>query len=641
MSFARSLRSWWSPRATLVLGLLAFAAVTAATVAIADLRLWTGFIPYDDEGYMLVALDSFANRGHLYDEVFSQYGPFYFEFWTAFFSLFGIAVDHEGGRTATMLAWVLAPLLTGAATWRMTRSLLLGLATQVLTFAAIATLTGEPMHPGGLICVLLGLILLFSCLVRAGSSPPQLGLLGGTVAALVLVKVNVGLFALAALALACVASYPVLAGRRLLRPAVEAAFVALPLLVTASRLDEAWARDYAIHVAAAALAVVVALRARRAGDRDGEELWWLAGGLVAVAVTVLVAILAAGTSPGGFVEGAITQPLRQPDVFSLPLIMSHRIYLFDLLALVGAFSYWYLSRAEGRTPSPAFTALVSLGSILIGLELALSVAGRTVLFGISEFPGHQFGFLVFAWVALAPLAEADDADTGFARLLLPPLAVLQALHAFPVAGSQVMWATFLLVPVGALCVASGSRGLLGVLGEERERQVVGVAAAVTATVVIVVGGNVYLRQPLQAAQAVRDETVPLRLPGAEEVRVFPAEAEVYRDVTRAIDEYCAALVTLPGMNSFYLWAEPEPPTGFNATAWMELFDDAHQQRVIEATRSTENLCLLENDSNLAFWMAGRAPTGPLVRYLRHGFRPLGESGPYRLLIREAAAGGRS
>ncbi len=54
---------------------LAFAAVTFVTVLIAHPRMFGGFMGYDDEGYMLVALKGFVNHGELYDRVFTQYGP--------------------------------------------------------------------------------------------------------------------------------------------------------------------------------------------------------------------------------------------------------------------------------------------------------------------------------------------------------------------------------------------------------------------------------------------------------------------------------------------------------------------------------------------------------------------------------------
>lgn len=201
-----------------------------------------------------------------------------------------------------------------------------------------------------------------------------------------------------------------------------------------------------------------------------------------------------------------------------------------------------------------------------------------------------------------------------------------------------MWSAFLLVPVGAVCVAGGCRGLARLLGDEVERRAVGAVAAVAATVAILVIANVFLRQQLETAQARHDESVSLRLPGAAEVRVPLPEARVYRKVTRAIDDYCASLVMLPGMNSFYVWAEREPPTDFNSGAWMKLFDDARQREVIAATRKVENLCLLENQQYLAYWMRGETPRGPLVRYMHRGFRPLATIGGYRLLRRENPAG---
>jgi hypothetical protein len=617
----------------LALASLAFAAVTVVTYMIAKPDMFTGFASYDDEGYMLSALRSFLDHGSLYDDVFSQYGPFYYEFWGGVFEVVGLPVDHEGGRTAALAAWVASALLVGLSSWRMTGSALLGLATQMLTFGAIVTVTNEPMHPGGLICLLLAAILAASCFVRERVSPYAMAALGGLVAALILVKINVGVFALAALALVAVAAYPTLASRRWPRALVEVGFVALPLLLMASKLSEAWARHYAVHVAVAALAVVIALRARDVGRRSDEELWWLGGGLVVVALTICVALLGAGTSLGGLLDGVVRQPLRQADAFSLQMGLGNRTYIFDLMALGGALAYWYVAR-ERRDPSPAWATLGSALAILVGLTLALSPIGRTLLFDNPTYAGYQLGLLAFAWVALVPPPGGEDGAAAFARLLLPPLAVLQALHAYPVAGSQVAWSAFLLVPVGALCVANGVRGLSRQLSGERERRALFAVGAVTALAAFGVLVNIQLRQPLDTARAAYDASVPLGLPGAEDVRLSPEEVERYRAVTAAIDRNCAALVTLPGMNSFYFWAEREPPSGFNATAWPTLFDDADQRRVIEATRSTAGLCLLENAPLAAGWSAGEVPEGPLVRYLRRGFQPVVTIGDYQLLKRE-------
>ncbi len=622
-----------NPRVRLALAVVAFAAVTLVTYLIAHPRMFTGFASYDDEGYMLIALKEFIRHGHLYNQVFSQYGPFYYEFWGGLFSLFGISVTHDAGRMVTLMAWVLSGLVAGVSVMRMCRSIILGLAVQILVFQGIGTLTTEPMHPGGIICLLLVTIIAISCGVRARTSVGAMATLGGAVAALILVKINVGMFALAAVVLTCVASYQALASRRWLRLVVEIGFVAVPVMLMTAKFGEAWARHYAVHVAVAALAVVIALRARSTGRRSPEELWWFGGGLIVVSLTICFTIFAVGTSPSGLIDGVLKQPLRQAGAFWVPLQLSNRIYVFDLLALMGALVYWYVTRRNTRL-SPTWRSITSLLSILIGLEMALSVVGKTILFDAPTFTGYQLSLLAFAWVALIQVPGESDKRIEFARILLPPLAVLQALHAYPVAGSQIQWSAFLQIPVGAICVANGVRGLaLGLTGEV-ERRGMAVIGAIAATMMALVLVNTQLRQPLREARAAYNGAVPLDLPGATAVHLSQPEVELYRNVSSAIDTHCRSLVMLPGMNSFYFWTGLEPPTGYNATGWPTLFDEAHQHQVIDETRSIEGLCQLRNTLIAKNWGNGTVPPGSLVRYLHRGFRPIIRFGEYKLLKRE-------
>jgi hypothetical protein len=611
--------------------ILGFAAVTLATYLIAHPRMFSSYASYDDEGYMLTALKSFVNHGHLYDDVFTQYGPFYYELWGGLFSVFGIDVSHDAGRIVTLVVWVGSSLVLGLVTWRMTRSLLLGLGAQALGFIALEVLANEPMHPGGLITALLVAILACACFVRERPSPLAMGLLGAAIAALILTKINVGGFALVSLALVCVVSYPALSARRWLRPLVELIFVALPIVLTASKFSEEWARHYGVHVAVAALAVVLVLRTRSERRRPTEELWWLLGGLLVVAAVICLAIIGSGTSVSALVEGVITQPLRQGEDFTIALVLAGRTWAVDAVALGLALGYWYAMRMRPE-PGRGWTAAVSALSVVVGLEMALSVIGKGLPGDISTTAGFPFAMLAFAWLALVP-APGSDPSSSFVRLYLPALAVLQALHAFPVAGSQIGWSTFLLVPVGALCVANGVRGLTATLGEGLEGRGAALAGAVAALAVGAFLVQATLKEPLDQARANYDSQVSLDLPGANMVRLPPEEVETYRDVTAAIDRSCPAFLTEPGMGSFYLWTEQEPPTGYVATAWTTLFDEAHQQRVIEQTRGIDGLCLLRNLPLAANWSAGTIPSGPLLRYLERGFEPIAKIGDYELLKR--------
>ena len=64
----------------IVLAAIGLAAVALAAFAHSFYSLFSGFPPFDDEGYILIGLIEFSEGRALYDEVFSQYGPFFFVF---------------------------------------------------------------------------------------------------------------------------------------------------------------------------------------------------------------------------------------------------------------------------------------------------------------------------------------------------------------------------------------------------------------------------------------------------------------------------------------------------------------------------------------------------------------------------------
>jgi hypothetical protein len=613
---------------------VAFAVVTVLLAMIAHPKMFTGFVAYDDEGYMLTALKSYVNHGHLYDHVFTQYGPFYYEFWGAIFKLFGIAVTHDSGRNAVTVVWVLSSLVFGLSILRITGSILLGIGTQILTFSALEVLINEPMHPVSSIALMLAVIVAISTFVGAGRSRWAMGLLGAVVAALVLTKINVGAFAAVSVVLACTVSYQQLWGRRWPRLLVEVVFVAVPVLLMLGKYDEGWARHYSVHVFAGALAVVIALRATRPARRDVGELRWLIGGFVVLVVASCVAIVATGTSIHGLIDGAIGQPLRQSDAFTIPMLLSRREYAFDLIAVGGALAYWYAARRRGE-PSPAWLALGSVFAIVVGLTMAFSVVGQLLPFNDRSLTGYQLSMLPFVWVALARMTGGKEPDRfAFARLLLPLLAALQGLHGYPVAGSQTLLSVVLVIPVGALCVANGVQGLSRLVTVDTDRvALVGFGGLVTVVIAWFVLVT-FVRDPLHSARGIYHTTTQLDLPGSRDMHVFnPEEAQLYEDISNAMQENCKQTQMEPGMDSFYLWTGQEPPS-LTATGWETLFDDERQEQVIEDIAPIEGLCLLRNKERAAGWGLGE---GPLVKYLEGGFKLIGKWDEYELLRREGPA----
>ena len=76
-------RSWkWALTAWLVL--------TPILFFVGFQQVFSTHADYDDEGYVMLSLVSYMNGGSLYDETYTQYGPFYFSAQSLFHQLTGL-----------------------------------------------------------------------------------------------------------------------------------------------------------------------------------------------------------------------------------------------------------------------------------------------------------------------------------------------------------------------------------------------------------------------------------------------------------------------------------------------------------------------------------------------------------------------
>jgi hypothetical protein len=103
-----------------------YAVVTITATLAAYYALFSQFASYNDEGTVLLTLKSFVGGETLYRDVYTPFGPFYFELFGGLFAGFGWEVTTEASRTIVLLIWVGSSLLLGFAVQRLTRQLALG-----------------------------------------------------------------------------------------------------------------------------------------------------------------------------------------------------------------------------------------------------------------------------------------------------------------------------------------------------------------------------------------------------------------------------------------------------------------------------------------------------------------------------------
>src|SRR3990172_4455506 len=114
--------------AAVVLGLIAGAAAIGATTSWGYYDLFSRFSWYDDEGYVMMSVSQVLEGRPLYDEVFSQYGPFYYVVRVVLLVLLQAPVSHDVTRLITLATWITAAALCGLYLLRSGKSVVVALA---------------------------------------------------------------------------------------------------------------------------------------------------------------------------------------------------------------------------------------------------------------------------------------------------------------------------------------------------------------------------------------------------------------------------------------------------------------------------------------------------------------------------------
>ncbi|HET7509255.1 MAG TPA: hypothetical protein VFJ65_03305, partial [Solirubrobacterales bacterium] len=551
--------------------------LTAALGWIAYRAMFGSFDVPDDDGYVLMSLRKFYGGEALYTDVYSQYGPGIFVLVGGLLRGAGVALTNDGARDYNLFLWLGSTLLSGLAILRLTRRFSVAAVGTVLAFLVLKADANEPLHPGATIGFLLVAMVAAAVFLLPGRPRAALALLGALAAALFSVKVNVGVFALISVAFAAVATVPALRRVTPLRAAVTIAFVAIPFVLLSEHLGDADTMRFAVVVAAGAAGVaLISTRLPTARVPDLGAVAWGVGGAVAVLVLVTVVPLLTGTSPKHLIEGWFLRPSETPGIQWVRLPVDQWMWVWAAACLGAAIAtHTALAGSARGSAEPRPRVVFGIGRTLVGLLIWVSLAGPVFSLPIELTQPMVVGAPLL-WVAMLDPRGASP-ENAFLRVLIPALAALQFLHAYPVPGSQLSWSSLLLVFVGAVCIADGIEeiGLAGLGSQFRgsfvrpdrtkePRNAIGFRLwPALATIPVLVFGLWLCLKPLRGearqARAVYNAGVELDLPGAREMRVPEPQALQLEQLTAGIQAHCETFMTLPGMNSLNIFAGQEPP----------------------------------------------------------------------------------
>jgi hypothetical protein len=617
---------------------VALYAIVAMGAAIAAyFALFTQFAPYDDEGTLLVTLKAFAHGDTLYSDIYTPYGPFYYELFGGLFALSGADVTTDLSRSIVLVLWVGTSLLFGLTAQHLTGRLMLGLAAMIAAFGSLYALANEPMHPQILCVLLLGA---FALLAVCGPTKRAAwaGAAGGALlAALTLTKLNLGVFAIAAVVLAAVLTFEPLQRRRWLRWPVIAAFLALPIVLTAGDLSIGWVRNLmALEVLGMTAIVVAAWLSRpHPGEDDRAAGRWLlaaAAGFAAAFLAIVAAIVLNGSSPADIYDGMVTEAMRVRDV-NLTEFPQPGAAVDWALAAVAAAALCVRLRSDDSGAPSIWPGLLRAAA---GLTIWFTVA-RIAPFSLNPSAGNPDSLAIaLAWVAAIPPTATEAPYKRFLRIMLPALAVAETLQVYPVAGSQMSVAAVTFVPVGALCLADALTSLRA-WSEARGGRVLERLGIVTAVVSVALAAQFALdaiaRPAANGAVVYRDQQA-LPFAGAGQLRLEPEEAETYaRLVDLLHSNRCTDFIGYPNIDSFYLWSGIDAPPPQAPGAWINALDSERQQRIVNELRASPRPCAIRSDARAENWLRGAPPPDrPLTRYVLDDFRPVEQVGEFQFML---------
>ena len=516
-------------------------------------------------------------------------------------------------------------LLTGGLAWRLTRSHVAAGVTSLLVFGLTWQTIAEPSHPGSHIGLLVAAAaLLVSALptaVRPARVYAGLGLITGL---LLLTKINVGLLLAAGVGgfalqhTAWPRAWPRLAG------VGAVGLLALPWVLLGRQLHLPWALVLAGQFTLAAAGLLWLTPTLPTPARLSARAW-PAAVIAALGVVVIIVgvVLLRGTTLSALVQTVLVNPLRMPARFMVRTPWyAESLVLAALGAIAVARAGWEIRRGQPLSAATRWLVAALRGSALGWL--ILHVNEWPSYFGIFHFTANCLPLLPVFLVPLGPLTPDKDrlALWGVAWIALP-----QVLHVFPVAGSQLAWATFLVVPLLVAGWWDLGRALPALVPAAGRRLALAGGWLLAFSAAFILGLLAHTGWSRYTTSR------PLDLPGAEDIRIDGPGRQALRLLTLNTSIQADLLITRQGMYSFNLWSGVPTPTAQNATHWFWLLADPAQREIITRLAATPRTALIISHSLDAFIAERRIPAaGPLQDFIAAHYQPLFRYGDYSFLV---------
>jgi hypothetical protein len=540
------------------------------------------FSDYDDEGFLLLTLKQYVGGTALYDKMYTEYGPFYYVAHSTLLRLADWPADHDHIRFLSVLMWVLVASGWAACVWLWERSIAWSLTTLLTTVVVLRALRWEPGHPQFLVLILYTCVFVAASLYKRIPDAIVFTTLGVASGAMLLTKINIGVFVCAALAAVFMASLR----RQRWRwydAGIRALCIATPALVMHRQFSDPGVMAQSAVWTFGVWAVLDRLRGNAIVELDWRASFWALIGFVCITSLTVITVLQHGTSLTGLLDGVIFQPLRFSRAIPFPDFRLFE-YLGVLFSVASAGLYVW-DRRRGRKSIPARVQAILGFAVIIVAVFAPRLASNLA-------PG-------ILWMLVPRPGEALKELPSVTAVLLPVTAMFGILMMYPVPETQSYLAASLVVLAAFAAVLNGLDELVSAT------KLVGLDFAISGRLfycfILFVVLSTIAWTMVAAVNEVAEPSA-LHLPNSRLVRLSVKQYQTFSEIASHTSLRCDRLVTIPGMNSFNIWSGVPHANGFTVSTTMSLFDETAQDRLRQSFLAAARPCVIFNPA-LELWSA--------------------------------------
>ena len=603
-----------------------FALIAAALLAY--FKSFFNLNSFDDEGYLLATVKAFVEHHALYDQIYTLYGPFYYLVEWLFYGVTGFAPSHDCVRLIAFVLWSFCAAMLSWPVYHMTRSLLLSGFTLVVAVQTLVFFQWSPGHPEEICLALLACLLVLLCGVSGEISKRRMLAFAILAAAIAQTKINLGLYVSLAILLSLLLTLSKGRSRTIMLAATGMLSVVLIAGIMSSLFRFSWVRDYFCLFLIAFSTVLIGAFFMRLDAVISRNSWYvLILAYVLTYTAILVPFLLRGTTIWGFFYATIWQHRNFTKHWFRASAFGAGTLFWSACSLL-LFAAWLLKFAKHQRFLLALQWLKGILGACAAFQLLIHRANWPICPIIMSF------IAPFTWLILIePVSKGID-PKQFGRVALALISVFVNLYAFPVAGSQDLFAIIPMISVIALflhdAVAEISVRNWIVLSSRVWR-----TAAIGASILIAAS---YVRE-LSRSYLEYSRNAPSPLPGSTHIHVSPEQASTFQWLTQEVDNRCPSFFSMPGLFSFYFWTRQTSPTLMMMNDWPGFLDQSQQEIVVRDLVKLSTTCIVYNPSLIKLFHAENLlPSSPLAQYIQSNFVTTDQRAGYELMVRKQATG---